>query len=119
MASTALSELRLPVSASSASSTTVEWLSVAEAARRLALDRSRVYALLRSGDLQATPDTLAGLQIDAASVERRLMHGDVAGSPLSPANAWLLIALASADPLFEAHVSGLARLSRAYSVVSR
>jgi segregation and condensation protein B len=82
---------------------------VAEAARRLGLDRSRVYALTRSGDLQATTDPLAGLQIDVASVERRLLHGDVAGSPLSAANAWFLIALASGDPLFEAHVSGLAR----------
>ncbi|MBV9602993.1 MAG: helix-turn-helix domain-containing protein [Chloroflexi bacterium] len=31
------------------------WLSVPEAARRLGLDRSRVYAMVRSGELQAAP----------------------------------------------------------------
>jgi len=80
------------------------WLSVAEAARRLRLDRSRVYALVRSGQLQATSDPVAGLCIDAASLERRKGRGEVVGSPLQPANAWLAVALASGDPLFEAHV---------------
>src|SRR5712692_9609523 len=85
------------------------WLSVAEAAARLNLDRSRVYALVRSGELQATIDPIAGLRIDATSIERRRGLGQVVGSPLTPANAWLAIALASGDPLFEAHVVDQAR----------
>ena len=85
-------------------------MSVAEAARRLRLDRSRVYTLVRSGELQGTTDPVDGLRVDGASVEhRRALVGELAGSPLSAANAWLAIALASADPLFEAHVSGLVR----------
>jgi segregation and condensation protein B len=80
------------------------WLSVAEAARRLRLDRSRVYALVRAGELRGANDPVAGLRIDPASVERRRGLGEVVGSPLTPANAWLAIALASGDPLFEAHV---------------
>jgi segregation and condensation protein B len=80
------------------------WLSVADAARRLKLDRSRVYALVRSGELQGINDPVAGMRINPASVEHRRGLGDVAGSPLTPANAWLAIALASGDPLFEAHV---------------
>jgi segregation and condensation protein B len=87
----------------------VAWVSVAEAARRLRLDRSRVYALVRSGELQGATDPGAGVRIDAASIERRRGLGEVVGSPLTPANAWLAIALASADPLFEAHVSGPVR----------
>jgi segregation and condensation protein B len=85
-------------------------VSVAEAARRLGLDRSRVYTLVRSGELQGTTDPVDGLRVDGASVEhRRALVGELAGSPLSAANAWLAIALASADPLFEARVSGLVR----------
>jgi len=77
---------------------------VAEAAARLGLDRSRIYALVRAGELDASNDPHTGLRIAAASLERRLTMGEVAGSPLAPANAWLLIALASGDPLFQAQV---------------
>jgi excisionase family DNA binding protein len=104
-----LPNLEMPVTAPSAPSATDGWLSVAEAARRLGLDRSRVYALVRSGELQATTDPSAGLRIDTASIERRRGLGEVVGSPLTPANAWLAIALAGGDPLFEAHVVDLAR----------
>jgi segregation and condensation protein B len=96
-----LPDLDIP---SAAASLRDDSFSVTEAARRLKLDRSRVYALVRSGELQATNDPVAGLRIDPASVERRRGLGELVGSPLTSANAWLAIALASGDPLFEAHV---------------
>jgi len=99
-----------PVAGAAASSEATDWLSVAEAARRLRVDRSRVYTLVRSGELHGTTDPVDGLRVAGASVERRrALVGELAGSPLSPANAWLAIALASADPLFEARVSDLVR----------
>jgi segregation and condensation protein B len=97
-------DLEIPPSRPAVSAVHDGWLSVPEAARRLKLDRSRVYALVRSGELQGSNDPVAGLRIDPASVERRRGLGEVAGSPLTHANAWLAIALASGDPLFEAHV---------------
>jgi len=84
-------------------------VSVAEAARQLGLDRSRIYALVRAGELDARTDPQAGLRIAAASLERRRALGEIAGSPLSAVNAWLLIALASGDPLFEAQVTDTVR----------
>jgi excisionase family DNA binding protein len=83
---------------SSAALAEVRRVSVAEAARQLGLDRSRIYALVRAGELEAHTDPHAGLRIAAASLERRRALGEIAGSPLSAANAWLLIALASGDP---------------------
>jgi len=59
---------------------------------------------VRAGELDGSNDPHTGLRIAAASLERRLAVGEVAGSPLAPANAWLLIALASGDPLLEAQV---------------
>jgi segregation and condensation protein B len=86
------------------------WLTVAEAADRLGLDHSRVYALVRGGELEAENDLAAGgLRVSAASVERRRALGEVAGSPLTPANAWVAIAVMAADPTFEDHVQGAAR----------
>ncbi|MBV9599852.1 MAG: helix-turn-helix domain-containing protein [Chloroflexi bacterium] len=87
-------------------------LSVAEAARLLGRDRTRVYALLRSGDLVAAEadDDLAGpgpLRIDRSSVERWLVAGCYGGRPLSARNAWALIGLACGDQPFSDKCVGL------------
>src|SRR2546430_118407 len=73
-------------------------VSVAEAAQLLGRDRTRVYALLRSGDLVGAPDKADGagpVRIVRASLERWLVAGGGRGAPLSPRNAWALIGLAS------------------------
>jgi hypothetical protein len=49
------------------------WVSVAEAARLLGLDRSRIYALVRSGELERSNDPHAGLRVAAASLERHFV----------------------------------------------
>src|SRR5438270_8193338 len=106
-------------------------LSVAEAAQLLGRDRTRVYALLRSGDLVAAADDEDGagpVRIVRASVERWLVTGGAAGAPLSPRNAWALIGLASGDQPFSERCLGLleraeelsrtrARLARRESLV--
>src|SRR6202023_3342142 len=54
---------------------TEDAVSVAEAARLLGRDRTRVYALIRSGDLVALPaaaEDTGPLQVDRASLERWL-----------------------------------------------
>ena len=57
-------------------------VSVPEAARLLGRDRTRVYALLRSGDLVAAPDTGDGgtVRIMRASVKRWLAAGGATGA---------------------------------------
>jgi segregation and condensation protein B len=81
-------------------------LSVADAARLLGRDRTRVYALLRSGDLVAAPpadgeeDQSGPVRVVRASVERWLVAGGGQGGPLAPRNAWALIGLASGDQAF-------------------
>ena len=79
-------------------------VSVAEAARLLGRDRTRVYALLRSGDLVAVSpvdgDGAGPVRIARSSLERWLRAGGDAGRPLSPRNAWALIGLASGDQPF-------------------
>jgi segregation and condensation protein B len=86
-------------------------LSVAEAARLLGRDRTRVYALLRSGDLvaaEASGDDEPGpVRIDRSSVERWLVAGSGGGRPLSARNAWALIGLASGDGPFSETSVGL------------
>ena len=77
----------------------------------LGRDRTRVYALLRSGDLVAAvprPDREAGpVRVDRSSVERWLVAGSGGGRPLSPRNAWALIGLASGDAPFSEKSVGL------------
>jgi hypothetical protein len=104
---------------------------VAEAARLLGRDRTRVYALLRTGDLVAAPEDMDGggpVRIVRASVERWQLGGGVSGAPLSPRNAWALLGLASGDQLFSDRCLGLlerpeelsrtrARLARGESLV--
>jgi hypothetical protein len=78
-------------------------LSMAEAARLLGRDRTRLYALLRSGDLVAAPadeDGVGPVRIVRASLERWLVAGGARGGPLTPRNAWALVGLASGDQPF-------------------
>src|SRR5579859_2142607 len=87
------------------------YVSVPEAARLLRRDRTRVYALIRSGDLVAVQPGQAGdhgpLRIDRASIERWLVAGGSQGGPLSVRNAWAVIGLASGDPAFSERCLGL------------
>jgi hypothetical protein len=88
----------------------VDSVSVAEAARLLGRDRTRIYALLRSGDLAAAPteeDAAGPVRIVRASLERWLVAGGARGGPLTPRNAWALIGLASGDQLFADRCVGL------------
>jgi segregation and condensation protein B len=91
---------------------------VAEAARLLGRDRTRVYALLRSGDLVAAPssedDAPGPVRIVRSSVERWLLAGGSRGGPLRARNAWALLGLASGDQPFSERCLGL--LERAEEV---
>ena len=61
---------------------------MAEAARLLGRDRTRVYALLRSGDLipaAADDDSGGPVRIERSSLERWLVTGGDGGRPLSAA----------------------------------
>jgi segregation and condensation protein B len=86
-------------------------LTVREAAELLGRDRTRVYALVRSGDLVAVPGTEADdenlLRIDRSSVERWALAGGSRGGPLTPRNAWAIIGLASGDEALSKHCLGL------------
>src|SRR6266849_2569889 len=85
-------------------------LSVREAAELLGRDRTRVYALLRSGDLVTVPGTDGdekSLRIDRTSVERWAVAGGSRGGPLTPRNAWAIIGLASDDDALAQHCLGL------------
>ena len=85
-------------------------LSVGEAAELLGRDRTRVYALLRSGDLVAAPGTDGddqSLRLDRSSVERWAVAGGSRGGPLTPRNAWAIIGLASGDEALAQHCLGL------------
>jgi segregation and condensation protein B len=72
------------------------WLSVPEAAQLLGRHRTRVYELVRSGDLVAE-QTGSGLRVERSSLERWLVAGGTPGGPLSGPNAWAIIGLASGD----------------------
>src|SRR5258708_29016041 len=81
--STAAPERETILSTPSSACGQAAWVSVAEAAIRLSLDRSRVYTLVRSGELQGTPDPVDGLRVDVARVQRRrALGGQLAGRPL-------------------------------------
>jgi hypothetical protein len=79
-----------------------------EAARRLGVTRSRIYALVQQGEL----DDVGGqtLRVTCASVERRLAANAPVGEAIKPLGAWAILALASSDAAFRAHVA--ARLSQ-------
>src|SRR5579859_7332291 len=77
-----------------------EWLNASEAAELLGRHRTRIYALVRSGDLVAAPGSdgdAHGLRIDRSSLERWLVAGGTRGSPQTPRNAWAIVGLASGD----------------------
>jgi segregation and condensation protein B len=86
-------------------------VSVVEAARLLGRDRTRIYALLRSGDLVAATsgdDPYAGpVRIERSSLERWLVAGGDGGRPLSGRNAWALVGLSSGDQSFAERCMGL------------
>jgi segregation and condensation protein B len=84
-----------------------EALSPAEAARRLGVSRSRIYALVENGALDDVG--IGTLRISIASIERRLNSVPPVGQPLSPSSAWAVLALGSGDAAFRGHVA--ARLS--------
>jgi segregation and condensation protein B len=103
------------------------YVSVPEAARLLGRDRTRVYALIRSGDLvavQPDQDEASGpLRIDCASLDRWLVAGGGQGAPLSARNAWAVVGLASGDQVLLAQCLGLLErpedISRARSRLAR
>jgi segregation and condensation protein B len=73
-------------------------LSVQEAAELLGRNRTRVYALVRSGDLAGVREAnTATLRIDRSSLERWQVAGGSRGSPHTPRNAWAIVGLASGD----------------------
>src|SRR5712691_10639923 len=78
-------------------------LTPAEAARRLGVARPRIYALVRQGDL----DDVGGdtLRVTVASIERRLAASPPVGEPIKPLGTWAILALASGDAAFRAHVA--------------
>src|SRR5216117_1037392 len=86
-------------------------ISIREAAALLGRDRTRVYALVRSGDLVAVPDPAdpdqAAVRLDRSSVERWAAAGGSRGSPLTPRNAWAIIGLASGDDALAHYCLGL------------
>src|SRR6266851_7924491 len=85
-------------------------LSVGDAAELLGRHRTRVYALLRSGDLVAAPGTAGdeqSLRIDRSSVERWAVAGGSRGGPLTPRSAWAIIGLACGDEARAHHCLGL------------
>ncbi|MBV9324842.1 MAG: helix-turn-helix domain-containing protein, partial [Chloroflexi bacterium] len=88
--------VRQPASAAELAPRTDAWLSVPEAARVLGRHRTRVYELVRSGDLVAE-QTHGGLRVERSSLERWLVAGGTPGGPLSAPNAWAVIGLASGD----------------------
>jgi segregation and condensation protein B len=102
-------------------------IGVAEAAQLLGRDRTRIYALLRSGDLVAAApgdDSAAGpVRIERTSLERWLVAGGDGGRPLSARNAWALVGLASGEQPFAERCLGLlehpSEVSRTRARVSR
>ncbi len=79
-------------------------LTPVDAARRLGVARSRIYALVRQGEL----DDVGGetLRVTVASVERRLAASPPVGEPIGALGAWAILALASHDAAFRTHVAG-------------
>jgi segregation and condensation protein B len=107
------SELVIDPPGSAQSAQAAQLVSIDEAARLLGRDRSRVYALLRSGDLVALPSQdwgRAGVQIDRSSLERWALASaqrHTGGRLLAPRNAWALIGLACGDDALRERCLGL------------
>jgi segregation and condensation protein B len=92
-----------------ASSSDADGVSPNEAARRLGVSRSRIYALVEQGQLDEVGDVHGGLRISITSIQRRLTAAPPVGQPLSSSSAWAVLALGSGDAAFRAFVA--ARLS--------
>ena len=81
------------------------WLSVAEAAQRLGkTSRSLVYRLVRDGRLEVADDDGQPVRISVASLARYQAEQRPPGAQLAPPSAWAVLALASGDAAFRAHV---------------
>jgi segregation and condensation protein B len=84
------------------------WLSIPEAAELLGRHRTRIYALLRSGDLVAEADPETGaVRVERSSLERWQVAGGARGSPQTPRNAWAIVGLASGDVFLSERTLGL------------
>jgi segregation and condensation protein B len=79
------------------------WLGVAEAARHLGNSRSLVYRLVRDGRLEAADGQ--PVRISAASLAHYQAEQRPPGAQLAPPSAWAVLALASGDAAFLAHVA--------------
>jgi hypothetical protein len=67
-------------------------LSPAEAARQLGVTRSRIYALVRQGELDDVGAET--LRVTRDSVQRRVAANAPVGEPIKPLGAWAILALA-------------------------
>jgi len=87
------------------------WVSAREAAELLGRHRTRIYDLVRSGDLVAVAHGAdaddRSLRIDRSSLDRWLVAGGRPGVPFTPCNAWAIIGLASGDDALRARTTGL------------
>ncbi|MDQ6878941.1 MAG: SMC-Scp complex subunit ScpB [Candidatus Dormibacteraeota bacterium] len=81
------------------------WLSPSEAAQRLDSSRSLVYRLVRDGRLDAADADGQPVRISAASLARYQAEQRPPGAQLAPPSAWAVLALASGDAAFRAHVA--------------
>lgn len=88
-----------------------ELMSVADAARALKLDPSRVRVLAAS---EALPAVKIGRSwaIDAAAVADRSQHAPPRGRPMAPANAWALLFIASGQEPEWASAQSRSRIRR-------
>src|SRR5713226_8010718 len=82
------------------------WVSVAEAAQHLGTGRTLVYRLVRDGRLVAADDDGQPVRVSAASMVRYQAEQRPPGAQLAPPSAWAVLALASGDAAFRAHVAG-------------
>ena len=84
--------------AAGASGSAVTTLAPVEAARRLGVTRSRIYALVQQGELDDAGSRT--LRVTLESVERRLVANVPVGEPIKPLGAWAILALASSNAAF-------------------
>src|ERR1700738_4891499 len=81
------------------------WLTPSEAAERLGTSRTLVSRLVRDGRLEAADGGGQPVRISAASLTRYQTEQRPPGAQLAPPSAWAVLALASGDASFRAHVA--------------
>ncbi len=81
------------------------WLSVTKVAQRLGKNRTLVYRLVRDGRLEAAEDDGQPVRISIGSLARYQTEQRPPGAQLAPPSAWAVLALASGDAAFRAHVA--------------